>query len=137
MSGVSLVQEDAQDIETEIAKATGEVGMLVLLGVPAFGNDSPLADRVNARIQIEILVREVPAIWRAASNTAQQTPVHCSDLGQAIAPALQGLVVTGYQPLRMLKGEPLGNFISQQQKEAGEAVIYQDYRLELETMQIF
>jgi hypothetical protein len=129
MAGVSIVQEDSQDISTEITKATSEIGMMVLLGIPGLENESPLSDYINGKIRVEILIREVPAIWRLASNA---NPIHCSDLGQAIAPGLQGFIVAGFEPLRVIKGEPLGNFTEKQSSS-----VFQDYRLEIETMQVF
>ena len=122
-AGVLLIQEDAGDVATMIEKEIGRAGMGVLLGVPLFGNDDPLAALVNARIKIELLFMEVPALWR--SNA---TKPHCSDLGQTAAANLQALTVTGFQDLRVLRGEPVVD------KETGPM---QFYRIEIETMQIF
>lgn len=131
-AGVAIVQEDSQNITTEIAKATGSVGMLILLGIPPFDNTTPLGKLINAKIEIEILVREVPSIWRRTSN---QNPIHCSDLGQTVAAALQNVWFQGYQPIRVLKGMPLGSITTK--LPGAEPVVFQDYLVQIETMQIF
>ena len=121
-AGVSLIQEDAGDVPTMIEKEMGRSGMGVLLGVPEFTNSDPLALHVNGRIKVQLLFMEVPAIWRSDATKA-----HCADLAQAAAPALQALEVAGFQPLRVLRGEPV----------VDKEVAMQLYRLEIETMQIF
>lgn len=132
-AGVSIIQEDSQNIAVEIQKATGSVGMMILLGIPGFKNkDAKLSSVVNADLTVEILVREVPAIWRRKANA---NAIHCSDLGQAIAPALQGLVVTGFEDLRVLGGYPVGNFAAARQGQ--DPLVFQDYVVQLETMQVF
>jgi hypothetical protein len=132
-AGVSIVQDDDQNVATMIAKATGSIGMLILLAIPDFKNkDGTLTNIINADLKIQILIREVPTIWRRQSNN---NPIHCSDLAQAISPPLQGLVVPGFEPLRILTGLPLGNFVTM--LTSGKTVSFQDYLLELETMQIF
>lgn len=131
-AGVSIVQEDSQDIATEVAKATASIGMLVLLGIPVFTNDSPLGKLINAKIEIEILVQEVPAIWRRSKNA---NPIHCSDLAQAVGQALQNVWFQGYQPLRVMRGDPLGSLTAKAAN--GDPIVFQAYKLQIETMQIF
>jgi hypothetical protein len=131
-AGVSLVQDDAQDLVTEVTKAYDQTGMMILLGTPEFKNEDKLADVVNAIISVEILVREVPTLWR---NNGTANTIHCADLGQAIAPALQGLYIPGFEKLRVLTGESLGKALGE--REGQEPLIFQDYLLVIQTMQIF
>src|SRR5581483_3559677 len=123
MAGVAMIQEDAGDVPTMIEKELGRVGMGALFGTPDFTNDDPLCDVINAKIKVQILFMEVPTLWRKTVNKP-----HCADLGQAASPALQGLASNGFEPLRVLRGEPVVD------KEIGAVGLY---RLEIETMQIF
>ncbi|MDE3098618.1 MAG: hypothetical protein KGJ88_04030 [Verrucomicrobiota bacterium] len=122
-AGVALIQEDAGDVPARIEKEIGRIGMGVVLGVPDFSNQDPLANLVNARVRVPLTFMEAPPIWRSAPGK-----IHCADAAQAAAQALQGLVISGFQPLRVLRGRPVAD------KEAGPL---QRYRLDLETMQIF
>jgi hypothetical protein len=122
--GATLVQEDAGNVPVQIEKQLGGVGLMALLGTPQFTNDDPLAALINARIKVQILVMEVPAIWRANASR-----VHGPDWGRQIAAALQALRVPGFQDLRVLSGGP-----ADPPKDADAVNLY---RLELETMQIF
>lgn len=131
-AGVSIVQEDSQSLSTEIAKALASIGMMILLGTPGFRNDVPLGKLVNAKIEVELLVREVPTIWRRSKNP---NPIHCSDLGQAVAQALQNVWFAGFQPLRIIHGYPLGSVSAK--GASSEPIIFQDFLLQIETMQIF
>lgn len=123
-AGAVLVQEDAGDIPTQIEKKLGSVGLMALIGTPQFANDDPLSLLINARIKVQILIMEIPAIWRKDA-----TRIHGPDWGQKMAAALQALRVTGFQDLRVLSGSPVDS--------PKEASIVNLYRLELETMQIF
>ena len=123
MTGVALIQEDAGDVPTMIEKHVGRVGMGALLGTPGFGNEDPLCNVINGRIKVDILFMEVPALWRKTADKP-----HCCDLAQAAGAELQGLAIDGFEPLRVLRGEPVAD------KEIGPVGLY---RLELETMQIF
>ena len=122
MAGVPLIQEDDGDIPTLVERELGKVGMSALLGVPDFTNHDPLANLLNAVIKVQVLFMEVPAIWRKTGNEP-----HCADLGQSAGANLQGLVVTGFEPLRVLSG----------QRVVDKDVAAGLYRLEIETMQIF
>ncbi len=123
-AGVVLVQEDDGDVPTMIEKEIGRVGMGALLGVPDFVNeDATLANVINAKIKIQILFIEVPSLWRTDNSKP-----HCADLGQSSGAALQGLVVDGFEPLRVLNGQRVVD------KEIGPLGLYW---LEIETMQIF
>lgn len=123
LTGVVMIQEDSGDVPSQIEKEVGRVGMGALLGTPGFDNDDPYCDDINANIKLQILFMEVPAMWRT-----DNTKPHCPDAGQAAAVGLQGLEVPGYEPLRVLRGEPVV------EKETGNMNLY---RLEIETMQVF
>ena len=122
--GAKLVQEDAGNVPVQIEKQLGSVGLMALLGTPAFTNDDPLSLLINARIKVQILVMEVPALWRKDAGR-----VHGPDWGRQIAAALQALNVPGFQDLRLLSGGPV-----EPPKDADAVNLY---RLEIETMQIF
>lgn len=132
IAGVSIVIEDDENLGSMIAKATGQIGMLVFIGIPHFKNeDGKLASLINATLNVEVLIREVPTIWRRSAN---QNPIHCSDLGQAVAAAVQGAGIAGFQPLRVISGMPLGKLLA----DPGTVQPpWQDYLVIIETMQIF
>lgn len=123
-AGAALVQEDAGDLATQLEKKLGSVGMMALIGTPQFTNNDPLSLLINAKIRVQILIMEIPSIWRKDG-----TRIHGPDWGQKIAAALQALRVTGFQDLRVLNGQPVDS--------PKEASVVNLYRIELETMQIF
>lgn len=131
-AGAAIVQEDDEDVSSEILKAQQSLGMMILIGIPEFKNQDKLADVLNAIISVEILIREVPALWRVASNA---NPIRCQDLGKAVAAALQGAVITGFEKLRVIHGESLGNIRGKD--SLNNPTVFQDYLLVVETVEIF
>ena len=121
-AGVALIQEDAGDVDAMIERELGRVGMGVLLGVPEFTNQDPLSPLVNALIKVSLLCMEAPALWRKTGNEP-----HCADLSWIAARALQQFAVAGFQPTRVMSGQPVTD----------KDVALQLYRIEIETMQIF
>jgi hypothetical protein len=124
LSGIAIVVEDTSDLTTEMAIQIMETGLVVLIGIPAFKNESEFSNNVTADIDQQILVRECPPIWRDAPGV-----LHCQDIAQMVAQSLQGLNVVGFQKLRVVNGTPLGNVRPDAKKE----ISFQDYRLELKT----
>ena len=101
LAGVAWVTEDAADLDTEISKELGGVGMMGLIGVPTFDNTAKLSNSIPALVKLSILFSEVPSIWRTADDT-----LHCQDIARAAAVALHGLTAPGFRPLRVVSGEP-------------------------------
>jgi hypothetical protein len=131
LAGASLVVEDTQDLNAEILKSMSDIGLMILLGVPSFDNSRDNSgSKVAAGISQQILVGEVPAVWRNAADTN----VHCQDAARIVAAALQGLLLPNHQRLRVVFGMPLGTFKGEFKKSES---VFQYYRLELETNMTF
>ena len=92
LAGVPVLVEDAQELETQIAKAIDEEGMLVLIGMPTMDNTAQSVSVADFKITSSIAVGENPTIWRDDPLTV---PV-CLDVVQAVIVALQGLMVQGF-----------------------------------------
>jgi len=131
LAGAALVVEDSHDLNNEILRAMGELGLMILIGVPLFTNSRDNSGAlVAAGISQQILVGEVPAIWRNVPDTN----VHCQDAARIVAAALQGLLLPNQQRLRVVFGMPLGTFKGEFKKSE---TVFQYYRLELETNMTF
>ena len=90
LAGAALVVEDMQDLNTEIVKSMSDIGLMILLGVPLFTNSRDNSGAlIAASISQQILVGEVPAVWRNAADTN----VHCQDAARIVAASLQGLLL--------------------------------------------
>ena len=124
LNAVAIVVEDTSDLTAEMAAQISAVGLVILIGIPAFKNESDMTKNVTADIDQQILIRECPPVWR--NNAALP---HCQDVAVAVAAALQGLNVAGFQLLRVIGGQPLGNIRPDPKKE----ISFQDYRLDLKT----
>ena len=131
LAGASLVVEDVQDLNTEITQAMGEIGLMILIGMVPFDNAADKsAGAVIAACKQQILIGEVPAIWRNAADTN----VHCQDAARIVAKALQGLLLDNQQRLHVVSGTPLGTFKGEIKTNPS---VFQYYRLELETVIAF
>lgn len=126
LEGVAIVVEDTSDLATEIAEQILATGMVILIGIPSFRNETDFAAGVLADIDQQILVRECPPIWRDQAGLP-----HCQDVAQLVAKTLHGLNLTdqGFQMLRVMSGTPLGSLKPDPKKE----ISFQDYHLELKT----
>jgi len=118
---VSVLLQDAHDIDSEIDTVIGQIGMLTLVNMPSFKNRTPLSDRVNGEITLIVEIGEAPLVWRDDPLTKPRAV----DLAKMTAQLLQGLVITGFQPLRVMNGD------FQRDKKR------QIYSLHLETVQVF
>ena len=131
LAGVAVVREDVADLNTEILQAMSSVGLMILLGTPPFdnskGNTGPL---VVAGVRQQILIGEVPAVWRNADDTK----IHCQDAALVVAASLQGLLLPNHQRLIVTGGTPLGTFKGEMKKTES---VFQYYRLELEVAMTF
>ena len=124
LAKVAVVLEDTADLQAEIATALGSVGLIVLIGIPSFKNESDFTAQITAEIDQQILVQECPSVWRN-----DPTNPHCQDVALKVATALQGLTVAGFQKLRIAGGMPLGNI----KPDPNAEISFQDYRLDLKT----
>lgn len=60
-----VLAEDAHDLEAEITKGYGKIGMLILVGQPRWKNKAAMQNpNVEDVINIEIGIGENPPIWR-------------------------------------------------------------------------
>lgn len=91
---VPVVVEDAQDLETQISKATSEEGLLILIGMPSMDNTAQSVSVADFKITSIIDVGENPTISRALL-VGTNFPV-CLDVVQSVVSALQGFLVTGF-----------------------------------------
>lgn len=98
---IELLKEDTADLETEIDKAIGEVGMLILIGQPSWSNIESARLVSNNDLRVEIAVGEMPTVWRDAAG---EKPV-CEDVALRVAELLQGLAVAGFAPLSVVRGD--------------------------------
>src|SRR6516165_6577825 len=92
LADVPVLIEDAQELETQIAKAIDEEGLLVLIGMPTMDNTAQSVSVADFKITSSIAVGENPTIWRDNPLTV---PV-CLDVVQAVIGALQGLMLQGF-----------------------------------------
>jgi hypothetical protein len=92
LADVPVLIEDAQELETQIAKAIDEEGLLVLIGMPTMDNTAQSVSVADFKITSSIAVGENPIIWRDNPLTV---PV-CLDVVHAVIVALQGLLVQGF-----------------------------------------
>jgi hypothetical protein len=126
LAGASVVVEDVQDLNTEIVQAMSDIGLMILLGTPSFTNRSGTSPgSIVAAIDQEILIGEVPAVWRNAGDTN----VHCQVAAQIVSVALQGLLLGTNQRLSVISGEPLGTFKGEVKSNPS---VFQYYRLHVE-----
>ena len=127
LNGVTIVVEDDADLTTEIAKALGTLGMLVMIGLPSFHNEVTFAPVITAKIDQQILISEVPSLWRDANDDKP----HGSVVAQMVAQSLHGLRVAEFQQLRCKTGEPHGSGLLK--LNDGSHVTFQMYIVTLET----
>lgn len=100
-SAITVLTEDANDLETKINKAIAQIGMLVLIGEPHFVNESPFNPDTNAKITFAVAVGETPIIWRDAAGLKP----HGKDVSEFIAALLAQYQIVGFQKLRVLRND--------------------------------
>lgn len=121
LKAVDVLVADAADIEDKIDIAVDKIGMLMLINMPGFTNEDLLADVINAKIRFIIEVGEDALSWR---DTPLTKPTG-KDLAQIVARLIQGFIIDGFEPLRVLSGD----FHRDKKRQV--------YFVEVETMQIF
>ena len=115
---ITVLTEDAGDLETKIDKAINELGLLVLIGQPHFVNTELLANSANCKISLAVAVGENPTLWR---DEADLKP-HAVAVMEYVTQLLHQFRVTGFQNLRVLRSD----FIPDKKRQM--------YEISLETM---
>jgi hypothetical protein len=93
-----VLREDAKDLQTEINKSIGQIGMLILVGMPHFINESHLQNpNVEARINFAVAIGEHPILWRQGNRDAAST------VAQLVAQLLQNYLINGFNYLRVVR----------------------------------
>jgi hypothetical protein len=95
LSGVDILLEDAADLETQIAKAIDENGMVILIGMPSGDNNGQSKHVANMVMKSTIGVGENPILWRQPGR-----PV-CKEVVDRVMGLLQDFTIAGFQPLRV------------------------------------
>ena len=105
LTGAVILREDAHDLETEINKAIGQTGMLILVGQPHFTNTATLTNpAAQLKINTAIAIGELPALWRRPRADGQPRP-HAVDAVQLVTQLLHHYKIDGFQPLCVLRGD--------------------------------
>lgn len=93
-----VLREDAHDLQTQITKAIGQIGLLLLVGMPHFVNKSTLQNpNLEAAISFAVAIGEHPILWRKD----QRDPA--STLAQLVAQLLHGFKIDGFNWLRVTR----------------------------------
>ena len=93
-----VLREDSHDLQTEINKAIGQIGMLLLVGMPHFVNRSTLQNpNLEAAISFAVAIGEHPILWRKAPRDPAST------VAQIVAQLLQNFQVPGFNWLRVTR----------------------------------
>jgi hypothetical protein len=119
LQGVTVLVEDAAELSSQIDKALGDIGMVVLIGQPWLENQSPLAPSANMKVRTSVAIGENPTTWRADGK-----PV-CTDVVQSVVEQLQAFRIPGFEPLRVTRADYIPNKTRQL------------YEVAIETMSIF
>ncbi|HEV2207307.1 MAG TPA: hypothetical protein VG167_00915 [Verrucomicrobiae bacterium] len=98
LNDVVILTEDALELETQISKALGEVGMMILIGTPELDNTTAEKTVANMKVQSDLAVGEVPTLWRGDGKPT------CTEVTAEVIARLQGFRVSGFQPLAVLRG---------------------------------
>ena len=93
-----VLREDAHDLQTEISKSIGQIGMLILVGMPHFVNQATLQNpNLEAKINFAVAIGEHPILWRKD----QRDPA--SALAQLVAQLLHNYCIPGFNWLRVAR----------------------------------
>lgn len=98
-----VMREDAHDLQTEINKAIGNIGMLILVGMPHAENTATMTNpHVNLKISFAIAIGEHPILWRKANVDGSQRPF-APQVAQLVAQLCQNMILPGFNPLRVVR----------------------------------
>lgn len=98
-----VLREDRHDLQTEINKSIGQIGMLVLVGMPHAENKAASAtDRLQLIVQTAVAIGEHPILWRKTNANGSIRPFSPA-VAQTVAELVQNLNVPGFQRLRVTR----------------------------------
>jgi hypothetical protein len=121
LASISVLVQDANDIQNKIDEALGKVGTLCLVNMPSFRNNDPQAGQVNGIIKVLLEVGEDPTLWRDDPLTVPTG----LDLAEICSRLLQQYFIAGFQPLRVLDGD----FKADKKRQV--------YTVQIETLRVF
>jgi hypothetical protein len=91
-----VMREDAHDLDAEINKKIGEIGMIILVGQPYFVNSSKQTNpTVQAIVKTAIAIGEAPVVWR----DEPLTKLTAADISLLLTQLLHSFQVPGFSPL--------------------------------------
>lgn len=125
LAGITVLTEDAADLETKINKAIEELGLLILIGQPVLENVNGSLTVANMKISSAIAIGENPTLWRDDPLTK---PV-CLDIVEAVTAALQGFAEAGFEALRVIRAD----FIPDKKRQLYELTIETQYPIDATT----
>ena len=109
-----VLREDVHDLQTEINKAIGQIGMLILVGMPHFLNESKLAtNHLEVKIGFAVAIGEHPILWRKNSRDSAGT------VALIVAQLLHGLQIAGFNKLRVARTD----FIPDKKRQLYEVAV--------------
>ena len=95
-----VVREDTHDLETEIQRNIGRIGMLILVGQPTFENTSTqLSPTAVLKVKTSVGIGEMPLVWRKANRP------HAPSVALTVTQLLHNYKISGFANLRVLKGD--------------------------------
>ncbi|MEW6306181.1 MAG: hypothetical protein AB1705_22170 [Verrucomicrobiota bacterium] len=80
---ISIISEDRHDIDNEIEQAIAQIGLAVVIKMPALKNLEPARLPANSVVEVLIRVGENVLVNRDENN-ATATLKHCSDVALAV-----------------------------------------------------
>jgi hypothetical protein len=93
-----VLMEDVHDLQTEINKAIGQIGMLILIGMPHWKNTATMQNpNVQDVIQIAIAIGEHPVLWRSGERDKAPT------VASIIEQLLHNYKIPGFQYLKVTR----------------------------------
>ncbi|HEX3855964.1 MAG TPA: hypothetical protein VHY30_01565 [Verrucomicrobiae bacterium] len=122
LAKISVLVQDAKDVENEIDEAVEQIGMLCLVNMPSFQNqEKQNTDIINGRIHLIVEVGEQPVVWRDDPLTVPTA----MDVAEIVARALNGFFISGFQKLHVVSG----NFQRDKKRQV--------FSVEVETLRLF
>jgi len=101
-AGAMILREDVHDLPTEINRAIGQIGMLILVGMPHFENSATLSNpTLQMNVHCAVAIGENPMVWRKADASRPTAP----EVAQAVCQLLHTFKIAGFQPLAAIRGD--------------------------------
>ena len=105
---ISVLKDDAHDIDTEIDKAIDSFGLAVVVNQPRWIVPDDERDIANAAIEVAIEIGENVTLNRDTNNAAASLQ-HCQDVAYAVLRRLHGHSVLGWTRLQVTAGVPVAH----------------------------